>query len=165
MKKSFTLIELLIVIFIIMILMLLTLNLGWNYIKNIQFKNDKEDFLSTYNKVYSKTISSNYFGWKKYSEFGMSIYRWKNFIELEAFSGNNKILLWRKVFNMGVMSWNFMTWNFYFKSYELGCRFSDGTSMLTWGDVALKLISTYNNDKYCFNINLDACKLSQIKCF
>lgn len=163
MKKAFTLIEMIVVIIIISILFLIVLRMGWNYVRDMQFRNDKEEFLSQYNKLLSQSMSSNYYEWEEYKEFSLQIADQWDEINLYAITWNNQVLIWRRALGVSYFSWLNNVWTFLFQAYELGCWYEDWDWELTGGNVNFQLISIYDW-WYCFDVNLDSCKISESKC-
>lgn len=169
-KKAFTLIELMVVIVVILILMLLTLKLGWSYIANMQVRNDKEDFVSTYYSLVSQSMSSSFYNGKKYTkasinfsdnsgQLGTIYYDWtdKNNISTKKFL--------RSIFSGVTLNWvKYNSWNLILESYKFWCILDGWTWNQFWSWKVYMDIVGNNWQKYCFNIILNSCKLYEYKC-
>lgn len=168
--KSFTLVELIIVIVVIWILLVSLLRMWWNYIFLMQYRIEKEDFLSTYYSIVSKWMSSIY---------DNNLVRCDNLhLQLNDNSNNIKVysyswgcnLSYQKNLNRAFFSGfmyngtKYMSWNFQIESYKFGCTFKTDSNTFTTWDVHFELVSNKMWRRFCFDVNLNSCKMKDYLC-
>lgn len=155
-KKWFTLIETVIVITILAILLSATVFLWYGYMKWLQVKREKEEFLSRVEYTLGFVRTSNYYLSNKYTylDLQMSVDNMQGIfnsgtgfetIQLEksqlAFSGLDPAI--RLV------------------PYARECTYLDDSNATGF---SFSLDSTINSDTYCFNRDLSVCKLFLVTC-
>lgn len=167
-KRAFTLLEMIIVIIIIGILIAATMRFGGGRVSFLNNKNVKEQFVSSYDKLYSNNMLSSYDMWEIYTilninfqvgfswfNYGYIDYNWDeistDFVNIEAGS---------YIINKIEVGWNDVTWiNLDFMPYVLWCTINNQVN----DSAEIEII--VNNDKsYCFEIKSDNCRMKKISC-
>lgn len=151
--KWFTLLEIVIVIIIVWILLLVTLNLGFNYVKTTQVKTDKELFVGWYNKVMAIARTSNFYWGEEYESINVWFTMWWISAVTDVFETIGTYDLTKSMLEF---SWALPAITV--EPYSIWCSISVGTG------VDFTLVSTINNDEYCFSISDSTCKLLQVQC-
>ena len=165
-KRWFTLIEILIVIVIISILLALSLGISWGRVQILREKYSQEQFVSTYNTLFSRNFLTNYYGDNLYSNMVIYMTWWKPWFSYAYNASNGPIYT-----GQTNIEWNIvvksLTWDnsnslsavqISFEPYKFGCKLGDGEWYQTL-DIALLV-----DDKktYCYRINSNLCRLEKI---
>lgn len=167
-KKAFTLIEIMMVIVIIWILMAATMRFGGDRIGFLNDKNVKEQFVSTYDTLYSNNMMTSYHLWDPYTNLDIDfvlwragfdyLYRWYG--SANIFSDTTKVDGGEyKIVNLTVDWKDVDSINVSLEPYILGCK-------INWSDISIVKIDLLVNQSknYCFKINSDSCRISSISC-
>lgn len=170
-KRWFTLIEMMIVIVIISILLALTLWISGDRIQTLKNKSIQEQFIYTYNSLFSRNLLTNYYDWKLYNKMTIHLEKWANKFsysyqddEGNAFSEDDNIQWGRYEieelkFDETNSSIQYVYINF--EPYVLWCELSNWST--TWDILKMKLLVNDNED-FCIKINSDLCKLERESC-
>lgn len=164
-KRWFTLIEMMIVIVIVAILLAISLWISGNRIQILKNKSVQEQFVYTYNSLFSRNLLTNYYDWQLYDK--MTIYfTWGNNNFLYCYNttpesceqdktegGTYKI----SALQLGNTTPN--TIDIKFEPYVLWCKISNETEKI----LTIKL-QLNDNEDYCMKINPDLCKLEKTDC-
>jgi prepilin-type N-terminal cleavage/methylation domain-containing protein len=175
--SGFTLIELTIVLVVIGVIMSVTLRLSWSYLKDLDFKSIKDEFVSTFVLQISQVTSSNYHSNQKVTHFTQELstgsrltgsYRAQDgVIQTVPFKfvhgGINRI--WQQGKSQEWIG-NLMIRQ---EPYRLGCEVSfTGTKnegvRLSTGSMFLLLSSPRTAKRYCLKLQLSTCKMQDIGC-
>lgn len=157
-KKGFTLTELLVVLLIIGIVLGMTANFSLDYSKSIQFKSSKESLVLFFQERVSKLSSTNSINnqtvktaeiWER---SGSELWFYAMF---ESWSRESSVRV-----NDGLLS-GFVP--LHLKPYSLGCVAS-GQLLQTTGAVAFSYQAIQLPKRYCFQVQLDTCKLLEVAC-
>lgn len=163
-KRWFTLIEILLVIVIISILLALSLGISWGRVQILREKYAQEQFVSTYNTLFSRNFLTNYYGDKLYSNLVIYMTWWKPWFSYAYNALNGPIYT-----GQTNIEWNIvvksLTWDnthldsiqISFEPYKFWCKLNNqGYKTL---DIALLV-----DDKktYCYRINYNLCRLEKV---
>ena len=167
-KRAFTLLEIIIVIIIIWILMAATMRFWGGRVSFLNNKNVKEQFVSSYDKLYSNNMMSSYYMWDIYNKMVINFevgntwfdflyqdYDWNDlwiyssFLDAGSYVIDKLQLWWQEINNLDLE----------FSPYVLGCS-------INWEEnIDARLDIVVNHDKfYCFEIKTDSCRLNKINC-
>lgn len=171
-KKSFTLIELLIVAVIIWLIILATMWLAWNYLIRTQIRADAEQFQTAFQTSQSKALSTNVYNWIQYRRLEVSLSPWQSRFSIEATSSGSSVLLDTFPFIASEFSGVFLdtthysSWKVLLETYKIGCSFVTPSNVViqTWTVYFDIKQSKGWNIKYCFRLPLVSCKLTQYDC-
>ncbi len=167
-KKAFTLIEIMMVIVIIWILMAATMRFGGDRIGFLNNKNVKEQFVSSYDTLYSNNMMTSYHMWDPYTQLNVNFaiwdtgfgYSYQGYWSANIFSDRTKVdggeyeIIKLSVDGKGVDDTSVS-----FEPYILGCK-------INWSEANLVDIDLLVNHSknYCFEINADSCRISWKSC-
>lgn len=167
MKKTFTLIELLIVAVIICILLLIMIFLGTNYIYEMEVRNDKEEIISFFNKAVSQSLSSSFYYGQKYDKIQITLKNNTDKLYLSALDEDwNKTDISYKDLKYVMFTWINDTWKFLLTWNTFGCQYTDNS----WTKIAPQFVdfaiyaSTYRYT-YCFKVDLSSCRIFEQRCY
>lgn len=160
-KKAFTLLEIIIVLSIISILLTVTLRFWSNRIKDLTYQSTKEQFVATYEQLYSQTLTSNYHNNIRYDTLHITLgswakqlsYRFDNGVVQSSHISEPFILSGLKLDDKDIENVNISM-----RPYTLGC-----TLWISWSMLSFTLL-VEQIQSYCFTINNDTCKLIEKKC-
>lgn len=166
--RWFTLVEVLIVIIIVWIMLGSTVFLWFAYLKTMQVRNEKQSITSMYNEFSAVARTSNYHGWVRYDLMNMTIQEWVISADIDLSSGTSEDI-WS--FSLEDLSFVFSgsdswwTIDISITPYKIGCSqiWVSDLGMAVTG-VDLQVVSSINNDVYCFTISEDTCKLTENRC-
>ena len=170
MKKGwFTLIEILIVIVIMSILLALSLWISSGRVQILKEKYAQEQFVSTYNTLFSRNFLTNYHGEQIYDNLVINMekskpgfsYSYNTTTNISIYSGKTEIEWNIVVEDLSWFNSNLNNVDIIFKPYEFGCTLSGGNK--TWNLLDIKLLVD-NKKKYCYQINSNLCRLEKIVC-
>lgn len=163
-KRAFTLVEMLVVIVVISLMIWLVMFSWWKNVTEIQFRSDKETFLSTFTKIRTNALSSNYYKDVKYES-----------LEMEYDSNKNKIKIsyvsWWTNYDLENIYFtnSFFSWSSWFRislyPYSLNCNllYLDPNINNNWMSI-VQLRSKNKKYSYCFNMESSSCRLKEIQC-
>lgn len=151
--KGFTMVEIVVVIIIISILLLITLNLWWDYVRTMEVKTDKESLTGTYNNITTTARTSNFFKWVKYESVDIWFAAWW----ITSLNDNGEVF-WITELTKSILVFSWVAPTITMEPYSIWCSISVGTG------VDFSLVSTINDDEYCFSISDSTCKMLQISC-
>lgn len=165
-KKAFTLLEIVLVIVIIWVIMWATMKFGWDRIGFLNNKNVKEQFVSSYDSLYSSNMMTSYYQGEIYNELKVKSEKWKDMIEYfynthgEVYSGRTFVDGGSYEINGLSLNWKDIDLlNIVMKPHVLGCKINGKT------DTKASISILVNNSKnYCFQINSDTCRISSVSC-
>ena len=186
-KKWFTLIEMLIVIVIIGILLSLSMWISWDRIRVLKTKSVTEQFIYNYNNLYSKNLLTNYYDWEMYENLVIRMSKWdeklryyyklypsedlwEQSMEVDPFWLSERVQWWTyvidKIFFNGNKSTTLNDSYLVFDPYKIWCKIlsnytDEGASSYNTLNIDV-LVNT--NNKYCFKISSNLCKLETIDC-
>ncbi len=168
-KKAFTLLEIVIVIVIIWVLMWATMKFGWDRIGFLNNKNVKEQFMASYDKLYSDNMMTSYYLGDIYKNLDINfavwsddfgyVYKWYN----TNYSWSAYVDGWNyKIKNLSISGDDITKLSISFVPYVFWCK-------INWLDTQdtqiVKIDILVNNSKnYCFEINSDNCRIQKIVC-
>ena len=166
-NRWFTLIEILIVIVIMSILLALSLGISSGRVQILKEKYAQEQFISTYNTLFSRNFLTNYYGEQIYDNLIINMeemkpgfsYSYNNAENISIYSGKTEID-WNLV--VKDLSWfdsNFV--DIVFKPYEFWCLLSGWNK--TW-DILDVTLYVDNKKDYCYRVNANLCRLEKIVC-
>lgn len=157
MKKSFTLIEMAIVLLVIGVLMASTMRFGSNRIVDLKAQSLKEEFVAWYNDLYSQNLTSSFRNGQKYTSLMITFQSgvWYQ-IDQGPFVIDSKLsgILFR---NLMIDGKSLQGVALHFVPYMIGCEFS--------GHVfSFQILIQENGKQYCFEIPSETCKLMETRC-
>lgn len=165
-KEAFTLLEIVMVIVIIWVLMWATMKFGWDRIGFLNNKNVKEQFMASYDKLYSDNMMTSYYLGDIYKnleinfvvwadDFGY-VYKWYNttYSGLAYVDGGNY-----KIDKLYLNSDEIKNLNISFVPYVLGCKINGLDSQMAEISIVVN-----NSKNYCFEINSDNCRIQKSVC-
>ena len=169
-KRWFTLIEILIVIVIMSILLALSLGISSGRVQILKEKYAQEQFVSTYNTLFSRNFLTNYYDGVLYNNLVIQMEEWKQWFMYSYNTGVDNVIAtgttnieWNIVVND--LSWrnnsSLYSVDIIFKPYEFGCTLSWWNE--TWNLLNIKLLVD-NKKNYCYQINSNLCRLEKIDC-
>lgn len=138
---------------IIWILLLVTLNLWWDYVRTMEVKSDKEEFIWMYEKVTTTARTSNFFNSTEYTSIDIWLTTWWFQAETDAFE-----TVWSISLTKSELSFSWSAPIITLLPYSIWCTINTGTG------VDFTLVSTINDDEYCFSISDSTCKMLQVSC-
>lgn len=164
----FTLVEITIVIIIVGILLSSVVFLGFAYINSVQIKTIKQWFTWQYNTFTAIARTSNYLQTDEYDDMTITLYE-------ESIAGEVALSVW---WNRSLQSYLMddailsFTWSDSWgrievdiTPYQIGCdRIWISSLGTTVTGVELQMVSSINNDVYCFSIDQSTCKLLENPC-
>lgn len=168
MKKAhwFTLIETVIVVIIVWILLSITFSLSFDYVRTMEVKTDKEQMANVISDGFAIARTSNYYTLTRYETLNILLNRggavseaqWWDFgvsptIDIFALQ-NSELTFWTWVTSLSLDV----------TPYQIWCSAFVDWVASTSGFVTFALESTINDDRYCYRIDEDVCKLNQIQC-
>lgn len=165
-KKAFTLLEIVLVIVIIWVIMWATMKFWWDRIGFLNNKNVKEQFVSSYDSLYSNNMMTSYHQGEIYNELKVKSEKWKNMIEYsyntygEVYSGrtfvdggfyeiNGLSLNWKDIDSLNIVM----------KPHVLGCKINEKEDVKAWISILVN-----RSKSYCFEIDSDTCRISSVFC-
>ena len=189
-KKWFTLIEMLIVIVIIGILLTLSMRISWDRIQILKTKSVWEQVVYNYNNLYAKNLLTNYYEWDMYDNMVIRFVGWdtklyyyyKTESDVVKSSADNNPRLseivqwWKYEVEKIYFDWNKNTNESYvvFEPYKIWCKLLDQDPKVSDSKTYTTFSKTYTtlnidllvngNNKYCFKISKDLCKLEVTDC-
>lgn len=155
-KKGFTLIEIIVVLIVVMALLGIVLRSSNNFARNLEFKNQKEEFSWLFHKLVATAISSN--RTKQWAYTGMQIIIKKNSLTYTDTQTHNQSRSWLQFKDITIDGQSQDMISLFLIPYQLGCR-----SNTSWSTIQFKF-SKNNDVQSCFRIDLSVCKLSEISC-
>ena len=182
-KKWFTLVEMLIVIVIIGILLTLSMRISWDRVQILKTKSVWEQVVYNYNNLYAKNLLTNYYNWEMYDNMAIRFWEWdtklyylyKMYSNEKTAQDNNpwlcEIVQWGKYSIDGL----YFDWsknsvkNAYaiFEPYKIWCilsnEYPNDESIHSYKKLKIDLLVNTNN-RYCFEISSDLCKLQVANC-
>ena len=169
-KRWFTLIEILIVIVIMAILLALSLGISGGRVQILREKYAQEQFISTYNTLFSRNFLTNYYDGILYNNLVIQMTGWEQWFMYSYNTGlNNPIgtgstniewnsaienLSWWSISNLGNVE-------IIFEPYKIWCVLSGNNH--TWNILDLTLLVD-GKKEYCYQINSNLCRLEKIDC-
>ena len=181
-KKWFTLIEMLIVIVIIGILLTLSMRISWDRVQILKTKSVWEQVVFNYNNLYAKNLLTNYYDWKMYENMVVRFVAWDTKLHYfyEIFSNKetaqdndpwlSEIVQWGsyKVDKLYLDESNNPVNEVYltFEPYKIWCVLSNNLGnedTHSYKKLKIDLLVNSNN-RYCFEISSDLCKLQVVNC-
>ena len=168
-SRWFTLIEILIVILIIAILLALSLGMTWGRVQILREKYAQEQFVSTYNTLFSRNFLTNYYYGVMYEKLVIHMTKWEQWFVYVYSTGLNS-----PIDDTGHTSieWNIsienLSWWGYsdlsnveiiFEPYKFWCVLSGKNE--TWSVLDLKLLVD-GKKKYCYQIKSNLCRLEKL---
>lgn len=163
-KRTFTLVEMLVVVLVISLLLWLVLFSWWKNVTEIQFRSDKETFLSLINKIRTNALSSNYYKDVKYDYLEVEYDRKKNILKTLYISGWTHTDL-----DITYLPNSYFSGNNWFKltysPYSVDCSFTslDSIVNINWNNT-IELLSKSRKYSYCFDISISACRIKEVQC-
>ncbi|MEF2175456.1 MAG: type II secretion system protein [Candidatus Absconditabacteria bacterium] len=163
-KRAFTLVEMLVVIMVIGLLLGLVIFSGWKNVTEIEFRSDKETFLSTFTKIRNNALSSNYFKDTKYDSLEIQYDDDNNTLNTKyIIDGSNNDL--QPIYLTNSYFSGNDSFKIIFLPYSVGCDFvSLDSNLSNNGNNLIQLVSKNGKYAYCFNLDLTACRLKEIQC-
>ena len=172
MKKYiwFTLVEVLIVIIIAGILLGIMMNLWWNYLKRLNYQQDREIYISAINEFIMRWRTTSYYQNVKYTYFDVQLKTGSIMIyygtgEADSTLCNTGVLVKHISFAKSTLSGISLSlpYTFRIEPYKLGCSTycSASGGMLTGIVVSKSIIS---DDQACFLFDGNLCKFTQSSC-
>lgn len=168
-KRAFTLLEIMIVIVIIWVLMWATMKFGGDRIGFLNNKNVKEQFLSSYDKLYSDNMMTSYYLGDIYKNLDINLVVWADNFDY-VYKWYNTVYSWSayidggnyKIDKLYLDGDDVENLNISFVPYVLGCN-------INWLDLKDTQIANIdivvNHSKnYCFEINSDNCRIQKVVC-
>ena len=177
-KKWFTLIEMLIVIVIIGILLTLSMRISWDRIQILKTKSVWEQVVYNYNNLYAKNLLTNYYEWDMYENMVIRFVEWdtKLYYYYKTDSTADKdyrlpeiVQWWKYEVDKIYFDWtkNMNASYVVFEPYKIWCKLLDQDPKVsdgkTYATLNIDLLVNWNN-KYCFKISKDLCKLEVVDC-
>ena len=155
-KHWFTLIEIIIVLIIIMILLGTMLRTSNNFARNLEFKNQKEEFVWYFNKIVTTAMSSNHNRKGIFTGIQINI----GGDSLTYMDNDSHTHTWSRLqfSNLMIDTTNVNSIWLSLTPYQLWCIASP-----TWSTATFQF-SKNETSKSCFRIDLSVCKLSEISC-
>lgn len=163
-KKGFTLMEMVIVVLIIWIMLTITLNLSRSQIIRMQFKLEKEDFVSSFQKIQTTFLSASYSKNWVATTWVFQVLSWENKVNIDYWNWFFSQSLWKsKIEKISFENAMINSWSFVFNWYNLGCGFmKNNESDIITGWVAKILIARNQIYSMCLQINLNNCRIREI---
>jgi len=167
-KGAFTLLEIIIVIIIIGILIAATMRFWGGRVSFLNNKNVKEQFISSYDQLYSDNVLSSYYMWEIYTNLNINFESWLSWFDYvyvdrdwnEIFSDFAGIEVGNYVINKIEINW--------IKKDEISLEFTPYVLWCSVGgqiDDSVNIEIIVNHDKaYCFEISPDSCRIEKISC-
>lgn len=154
MKKSFTLIEMLIVLVIIGILMAATMKFWSNRIVDLKAQSLKEQFVGYYNDIYSQNLTSSFHNGIKYQHLSLTFTEGEplSWLALSSLLFSGLMLSGQKTTSVQVT----------FTPYILWCSLTSDRT--TWSIFTFQTYIPENGKQYCFEIKSETCKLIETRC-
>lgn len=163
--RSFTLIEMIIVIVIVSIMLLISLNISSNQTKVLRFKIAREAFITNYNSWLIRSITTNsddiklvFSATHVSNQIIRAIWTWSNSL---SFEDTTQVKLY--LFNDEWESSSPVEQTLSFNTKQWGCTLSWWINPIMGN--AVKMYVKYRDDAsvdpICYNIDLSSCKLKQ----
>lgn len=143
------------------------------YIWTMQFRTDKEEFISTYHKVLSQSMSSSFVwwqSWEKYDSLKLEFWSWDSNMIMYALTWWWQKEIYANKLPYSKFSWfklnnsYYGTWNLIFSVYNIWCKsMLDSIEYTTW-TLYFDIVANNVNNKYCFSVELLSCKLKEYLC-
>jgi len=170
-KKWFTLIEMLIVIAIIGIMMGITINFWANRIQKLRYQSSKAQFVNSYEKLQSEVLTTNYhyrqhfdtFHIKFQSDLNNYSYEYQPIQKKYSQKIEDHVQIQNIVFLNNSEKQNLEQAELVLMPYQLPCKLLlDGKLQEEWA-IQFELNILEYAKKYCFEIDLNNCKLIEKK--
>jgi len=168
-KRWFTLIEILVVIVIMSILLALSLGISSGRVQILKEKYAQEQFVSTYNTLFSRNFLTNYYDGKIYDNLVINMtetksgfyYSYNDTTNTSIHSGKTEIE-WNLIVNdLSWFSSNLTSVDIIFKPYEFWCVLSGWNTTWNTLDITLRID---NKKDYCYTVDANLCRLEKIEC-
>ncbi len=146
-----------------------TMNFSWDQVWWVQIKQQKSEFVDTYNRIYQNNLRTKRYSWYIYSGMQITFQSWKNTRDTnyypiikdedKIFNITNKLKNWQ----IGLYSWHSQL-NIQFNPLLTQCQLSflDNTTEKTQKKAFFSII--YSTKKYCFSLQTPLCQLQEISC-
>lgn len=165
-KKAFTLLEITIVIVIIWILMWATMKFGGDRIGFLNNKNVKEQFVTSYDKLYSDNMMTSYYLGDIYKNLDIQFVVWADNIDYvyrwytTDYSGSSYTDGWSyKIDSLYLNGDAVKNLDISFMPYVLGCEINGLDSQIAKIDIVVN-----NFKSYCFEIDSNNCRIHKSVC-
>ncbi|UFX83321.1 hypothetical protein [Candidatus Absconditicoccus praedator] len=175
MKKSFTLLEIVVVILVLSIVLSIFSYIGKRQIDEAEFRLAKESFFNDFNSYAFYSKSPMYEYGSRWSTGYTKIFSGKNISkeflgfpnqsDQVEYGKNTYDKMYFSEFNIDGNSYG--TGIFIKESYKFGCNFYDIENEESIGsdNVEFKMISDFDESrKYCISVDLRSCKIKQVGC-
>lgn len=170
-KSWFTLVEMLIVIIIIVIILWFTMKFSGSRIQLLNSKNAQEEFISTYDSLYSTVMNSNYISWEIYDKLVVSLRPWWTWIFYQYKLWESIVESWFK----DILNWRIQiqldkdlvfidqkqALDISFEPYKLWCLFEWLKNKTQNIDFSILVNSA---QRYCFSVHKNVWKLMKEDC-
>lgn len=169
-KRWFTLIEILLVIVIISILLALSLGITGGRVQILREKYAQEQFVSTYNTLFSRNFLTNYYGDNTYKKLLINMKESSQWFSYSYYDNSDEIIYsgttnieWKiQVYSMSWWSYSDLpVVDIKFEPYKFWCELSGNNN--TWNLLDITLFVD-DKKKYCYQINSNLCRLEKIDC-
>ena len=168
-SRWFTLIEILIVILIIAILLALSLGMTWGRVQILREKYAQEQFVSTYNTLFSRNFLTNYYSGVMYENLVVQMKKWDQWFVYLYNKNSNPIDSGQTNIEWNIAIGNLSWWDYtdlenveiIFEPYKFWCILSGKNE--TWSVLDVTLLIDYKK-KYCYQIKSNLCRLEKIDC-
>ena len=166
MKRSFTLVELLIVIIIIWILLAIWVKFLSTQIQRNLYILEKEKLITFFKQTTSENFGKIFINWKSYDYIIISLENWKDQIIKYLSWKNNKIQYDKLIFKRWLISWlningnNINSWSLIYKSYNENIIFKTNSNI--YNSWTLKFWFYFDkNYNQCLQIFLENSKITK----
>jgi prepilin-type N-terminal cleavage/methylation domain-containing protein len=158
-NKGYTLIEVVMVMIIVWLILSMTVFFWSEYLKELQLRKEKEEVINIINYATSYVKSSNYYNGEKFSHLIVDIATGGITISLDSstwtwFSSYDLLRSEISFFTLPASNQVRLT------PYQRECE----DTVNSTGDITFQLLSTVNDQEFCFSRNMALCKLFIISC-
>jgi type II secretory pathway pseudopilin PulG len=168
--KSFTLVEMVIVLLIMGIVTLMIMGLTGTQLQKLQRKTEKESLLTAYHNRYSKNLTSSFFAGEKYEKMQITFTSGDNTIRVDYFTGEQAFFtenfqedfqIERIITNPNAPGENIRssdTVNLTLQPYEIPCTLGEELQEI------ILVIKMRKQKNYCFSIPSKSCRMREVAC-
>lgn len=145
---------------IVGIILAMTMNLGWQYFQELQYRQDKESFIGLVDELLTMARTSSYYHGERFEV-----------LDITLTTGSLMGTIWSTTlatFWTGTLidTYTLQEWTIVFANDALQLRLYPYTIWcdLILGDTWFSIVGSVTQEETCFEVFTDVCKIKQITC-